>query len=105
MWNTLLSFPDQDLQQNYAPVHLQPIHGGNDSRADLQSGCHRHQPAHVVFLPVPKPLGYASPGKGCVSAVGVEGTTSESSGTCPVTRSSPSSIPCLPAPSTLLGSP
>lgn len=52
-----------DLQQNPAPIHLQHVNGGDDVGADQQPGCYRNQPAHVVPLPLPQPVGHARAGK------------------------------------------
>ena len=51
-----------DLQQDPASVHLQHVDGGDDHRADQQPGCYRDQPADVVLLPLPQPLGHACAG-------------------------------------------
>lgn len=48
----LVLSPDQNLQQDHAPVHLQHVHGRVDCRSNLQPGRHRYQPAHVVLLPL-----------------------------------------------------
>lgn len=52
-----------DLQQNPPSVHLQHVHGRDDPGADQQPGCYRNQPADVVPLPLPQPVGHACAGK------------------------------------------
>lgn len=50
--NVVVLFPDKNLQQDHASVHLQHVHGRVNCRSDLQPGCHRYQSAHVVLLPL-----------------------------------------------------
>lgn len=59
----MFRYQGDDLQQNPATVHLQHVDGGDDSGADKQPGCHRNQPADVVPLPLPQPLGHACTGE------------------------------------------
>lgn len=60
---------DKDLQQDHAPVHIQHVHGGVNCWPDLQPGCHRYQPAHVVLFPLSQPVGHASSGRELLNKV------------------------------------
>lgn len=62
MFSCLFHKPGNDLQQNPASVHLQHVYGGDDAGADQQPGCYRDQPADVVPLPLPQPVGHACAG-------------------------------------------
>lgn len=63
MFSCLFHYLGDDLQQNPASVHLQHVHGGDDTGADQQPGCYRDQPADVVPLPLPQPVGHACTGR------------------------------------------
>lgn len=60
---TVMVFPDKNLQQDHASVHLQHVYGRVNCGSDLQPGCHRYQPTYVVLLPLSQPVGNASTGK------------------------------------------
>ena len=51
-----------DLQQDPSSVHIQHVHGRDDPGSDQQPGGHRDQPADVVPVPLPQPVGHASAG-------------------------------------------